>query len=228
MTIFNFVFKRFFRVKSNVLVILILPIAIVFLPVGEWLPIPLGYQYYGILLLLISARLGGIIMEDRENKVLLRLGVAPVSHFQYLWQNLLAYSVILTGINSVFLIVGVIYHGEQVISPMLLFIIYSVFSMTAISFSLAWYSLFRHKETAFHTLSVLIILIAMLGGMMWPIELMPNNIQKMAMFLPTYWFAEGMQVISFSEPLAELVLPLVMMFMFAVAYIILGSRRRIV
>lgn len=227
MTIFNFVFKRYFRSRSNILFLLILPIASVFLPVGEWLPIPLGFQYYGILQLFIATRLASIIMEDRTNKILLRIGVAPVTHFQYLWQNLLAYSTIMIMVNLVVVIVGVFVHGEGLISPILLFIIYSFFSMTAIGFSLAWYSLFRNKEAAINILTGVIMLIAILGGTMFPIEILPTFFQRLAMLLPTYWFAEGVILVAFGASIVDLALPLAMMFMFSMAFLLLGSRRRI-
>ncbi|AKL95964.1 ABC-2 type transporter [Clostridium aceticum] len=227
MTIFTFVFKRFFRKPSNVVFLLILPIASVFLPVGEWLPIPLGFQYYGLLLLFIAARLASVIMEDRMNKTLLRIGVAPVTHFQYLWQNLLAYSIILIAVNLVVVIVGVAVHGGKLISPVLLFIIYSFFSMTAIGLSLAWYSLFRNKEAATSVFGGVVMLIGMLGGVMWPVEIMPELLQRIAMLLPTYWLTEGIILVISGASIIDLGLPLAMMMMFSIAFLLLGSRRKL-
>ena len=208
MTIFAFVFKRFFRKKSNSIFLLMLPIGCIFLPTGEWPPIPLGFHYYSLLLLFIASRLGGIILEDRINKTLLRVSVAPISHFQYLWQNLLAYTIILTAVNMVFVLLGVIVHGESLLSPILLFIIYTVFSMTALGFSLAWYSLFRNKEAAFSILGGIIIIMAMLGGVLWPVEIMPEYLQRAVMLLPTYWAAEGTLLVAFGAPTEDLVIPL--------------------
>ncbi|WP_404430298.1 ABC transporter permease [Sutcliffiella horikoshii] len=227
MTVFTFVFKRFFRKKSNIIFLLALPIGAAFLPSGEWPNIPIGFQYYSIILLFLAARLGGIILEDREDKTLLRISVAPITHFQYLWQNLLAYSLILTLVNVVFVILGVLVHGNDLPEPILLFIIYTVFSMTAIGFSLAWYSLFRNKEVAFSILGGFIILMAMLGGVMWPVEIMPDYFQRAVMLLPTYWVAEGTILVSYGAPVEELGVPMVVMFLFCIAFLILGSRRRL-
>jgi len=226
MTIFHFVFKRYFRKPSNIIFLLILPIASVFLPVGEWPPIPMGFQYYGILLLFIAIGLARIIMEDRTNKVLIRMGVAPITHFQYLWQNLLAYSLILIGLNLVVVTVGIIVHGEVLNSPLLLFVIYSFFSITALGFALAWYSLFSNMETAISILTGVIVLMAMMGGIMWPIHIMPVVFQKVAMLLPTYWLAEAVTLVAYGAPTVNLILPLGMMVMFSIAFLLLGSRRR--
>ncbi|MDT8861847.1 ABC transporter permease [Alkalihalobacillus sp. MEB130] len=227
MTVFQFVFKRFFRKKSNSIFLLVLPIGAIFLPVGEWPPIPLGFHYYGIIIMFIASRLAAIIMEDRANKTLLRLSVAPITHFQYLLQNLLAYTGILTAVNLVFVMLGVMVHGESVPSPSLLFIIYTVYSITALGFSLAWYAIFRNKEAAFSILGGIIILMAMLGGVLWPVEIMPESLQRAVMLLPTYWVAEATLLLSYGAPSEELVVPLVVMFLFCIAFLLLGSRRRL-
>lgn len=227
MTIFNFVFKRFFRKKSNIILLAVLPVGAVFLPMGEWLPIPLGFQYYSVILLFMAARLGGIIMEDRTDKTLLRVSVAPITHFQYLWQNLLAYTLILTVVNLVFIILGMMVHGRDLPSPALLFILYTVFTMTALGFSLTWYTLFQNKEAAFSALGGFIVLMAMLGGVMWPVEVMPEYIQRAVMLLPTYWVAEGTKLISTGAKIEEIGLPIVVMLLLCVAFLLLGSRRRL-
>ncbi|SDN90521.1 ABC transporter permease [Alkalicoccus daliensis] len=227
MTVFMFVFKRFFRKKANSLSLLFFPLAALFLPTGEWPPMPLGFQYYSIIILFLASRLAGIIMEDRANRTLLRLSVAPISHLQYLWQNMLAYSVILTGLNLVFVIAGAVFHGSSMPSPVQLFIIYTVFSMTSLGFSLAWYSLFRNTEAAYNILGGVIILMAMLGGVMWPVENMPDALQRPVMLLPTYWVAEATTLVSFREPAVDLIIPMIVLLLFCFAFLLLGSRRKL-
>ncbi len=228
MTIFYFVFKRFFKGFSNITFISIIPLAAIFLPVGEWHPLPGGFQYYGIIQMFIAARLSGFIIEDRSNRTLLRIGAAPVTHFQYLWQNLTAYSMIMLLINLVFVLGGVLVHGDVLVKPVSLFILYSLFSMTAIGFSLAWYSLFLNKEAAFSILIGLVMLMGMLGGMMWPIQAMPLLFQRLALMLPTYWLAEGLMLVAKGASFIDLILPLAILLMFSIAFLLIGSKRRLV
>lgn len=228
MTIFKFALKRYFRQPSNIIFLLILPIILVFLPDLEWPPIPMGFQYYGVLLLFIAARLTAIIIENRTRKTTLRISVAPITHFQYLWQNLLAYSVLLIGVNGLVVLMGVLYHGENLVSPVLLFIVYTFFSVTAIGFSLALYAIIRNKEAALALLTGVIALISMLGGVFWPIQIMPVFIQRIAMLLPTYWYSEGIIRVAYGASIGDIALPLVMMFMFTIVFLIFGSRRDII
>lgn len=231
MTIFRFVFKRYFSKLSNSILVFLLPIAVAFLPMGgfpEWMPLPLGFQYYGVVLLLISARLGRIIIEDRINKTLLRVGVAPITHGMYLTQNLMAYSLILTLVNIIFIAIGILVHGENLINPIMLFAVYSIFSTTAIGFSLAWHVLFRNKEAAFSLLGIVIMLMSMLGGVMWPVIIMPEILQRFAMLLPTYWLMEALILITRNAPISDILLSSTMMIMFSTLFILLGSRRSMV
>lgn len=228
MTIFYFVFRRFSRrFVSNFLLISLLPLIAALMPPGEWNPLPQGFYLYGLIVLFIAARASEFIMEDRTSKVLLRIEASPVTHFQYLAQNLLAYALIMTMPNLLILIVGRAVHGASVISPHLLFLVYSVYSLSAVGFCLAWYSVFRNKESAFALLSGIAVLMSLVGGVMFPIQAMPEVLQRVAMLLPTYWLMDGLLVVSLGAPTVDLLLPLGILLLQATAFIVIGSRRPI-
>jgi ABC-2 type transport system permease protein len=133
----------------------------------------------------------------------------------------------MTAVNLMFVIIGTIVHGGNLPSPVFLFIIYTVFTMTALGFSLAWYAIFRNKEAAFSVLGGIIILMAMLGGLLWPVEIMPDFLQRAVMLLPTYWVAEATILLSYNAAIEELFVPLVVMILFCIAFLLLGSRRKL-
>ncbi len=227
MIIFKYVFKRTIRSKLDILMILLLPVLLVFISTEPWLPIPLGFQLYGILILFISSKLCRIMMEDREKKVVLRISAAPITPLRYLVENLLAYTVILGAINGVVITIGVFKYGIQNIYPLEMFLLLTAFSFASIGLSIAWYSLFRSSDTAYSILSGLYMSLAMLGGMLWPIEIMPDIIQRMVQILPTYWFALGMREIVFEGFSKEFVFILGILILFSIAFTLLGSRRRL-
>src|SRR5690606_28107367 len=107
LTVFIFVFKRLFTRFSNIIILCGLPFAAAFLPASQWSTFPLGFQLYGLLLLFLAGRLTSIIMEDRSDGILLRIAAAPVTHFSYLLQNLLAYTLFLMILNAVVVLTGV-------------------------------------------------------------------------------------------------------------------------
>lgn len=227
MTIFTFSLKRSVRSLLNLLLLGATPLFIIFLADEQWFMLPMGYQLYGVILLFIASKLVSIMLEDRTTGVLQRIGVSPITHFQYLWQNLLAFSVLLVAQCAVVVLGGVLY-GLELPVPILLFTVYSLFAMTAISLSLAWFSLFRHKETAFSVFIFITLLVAMIGGLFWPVEVMPPFLQRLAMFFPTYWLAESLQIIQTGENMINLWLPLTLLLLFSSIFLVIGSKRRLV
>lgn len=227
MTIFNFALIRSVRSLPNLILLLGLPTAVVVLPVGGWHGLPLGYHFYGILLLFAASKLVHMIMEDRKNKILTRIGVAPVTHFKYLSQNLLAFALLLVGQSAVITCSAWLLHADVFGSLIQLFSILSMFSVTAISFSLAWSSMFRQPESSTAVMLGIILIMAVLGGTLFPIQAMPASLQKIAMVSPTYWFHEGIMVAKNGGLFAEQLTPLGILLLFAIAFMLIGSRRKL-
>ncbi|WP_461370202.1 ABC transporter permease [Candidatus Darwinibacter acetoxidans] len=227
MTIFRFVLKRFLRRPANIILVTLVPMAVVFIPVSGWFPLPMGFQYFGMALMFIAARMAAIVMEDRIKGTLLRVGLAPVRHSQYLWQNLGAYALILVGLSGIIVTMGTAVHGSMLAAPGLLFLVFSCFSITSLGFSLAWYSLFRNREGVVATITGVIPLMMMLGGMIWPVQAMPALFRRLAMLLPTYWLAEGLLSTAHGAGLTGLATPLVVMLLYSAAFVLLGSMRRL-
>src|SRR5690606_31871515 len=95
--------------------------------------------------LLIGIRLAAIILEDREKGVVKMLAVAPISHFRYLSQNQLAYSVILIAQCAIVVYGGVLF-GQELYQPSSLFFLFVSFSFASLAIALAWISIFRKKD----------------------------------------------------------------------------------
>ncbi|GAK00475.1 ABC transporter permease [Geomicrobium sp. JCM 19055] len=228
MTIFRFALKRILRDKTNVLFLSLFPIAAIFLPLAQegWPLLPLGYQYFGVLLLFVSIRLTSIMIEDRQKGVVKRLAAAPISHFNYLWQNLLAFSVIMV-IQTVIVIIGGHVYGHELYEPWNLAILYIVFTFTSISISLAWNSLYRSKESSFLIFMAVIVLIALLGGILFPVEMMPEAFQRIAVIFPTYWLSEGIEWIVLGEDRGDFLFINGVLLLYALFFLIIGSIRRI-
>lgn len=227
LTIFNFALIRSVRSLPNLILLLGLPAAVVVLPEGGWHGLPLGYHFYGILLLFCASKLVHMIMEDRKNKMMTRIGVAPVTHFKYLSQNLLAFALLLVGQSAVVTFSAWLLHADVFGSLIQLFSMFSVFSVTAISFSLAWCSMFRQPESSTAVMLGIIMIMAVLGGTLFPIQAMPASLQKIAMLSPTYWFHEGIMLAKNGGLFAEQLTPLGILLLFAIAFMLIGSRRKL-
>lgn len=228
MTVFQVALKRNFRDKTNLLFLTLFPIAAIFLPTAEWLSVyPAGYQYFGILLLFVGIRLTAPMLEDRRKGVIKRLAAAPMTHLQYLWQNLLAYAVIMIG-QCILVVAGGAWFGHTLYHPMKLFILYVLFSFTALAMALAWNSIYRSSESSFLAYMSLIVLMGVLGGMIMPLDMLPALLQRAAVLFPTYWLYEGMLDIALDGlSTVKFVLACGMMGLYTLFFLVIGSLRRL-
>ncbi|AXF57079.1 ABC transporter permease [Salicibibacter kimchii] len=227
MTIFTFALKRIFRDKTNLIFLTLFPVAAIFLPANDnWPLLPYGYQFFGVLILFVAIRLTGLLIADRQKGVVKRLSAAPVTHFQYLFQNLLAFSVIVI-VQCIFMIVGGVMYGHELYEPLWLLVLFLVFSLTAIAFTLAWNTLYRSKETSFLVFMAVIMIMAMLGGLILPVEMLPDTLEKIAVLFPTYWLAEGIEWVVLGENIGDFLLINGVLLLYTLLFLIIGSIRRI-
>ncbi|WP_379135935.1 ABC transporter permease [Paenibacillus sp. sgz500958] len=227
MTIFHFALKRSFGSTMNFVFLILVPLSCIFLPEGETLThLPYGYQYFGIILLFAGIRLTSIILEDRERGVVKRLAVAPVSHFRYLSQNLLAYAIIVT-IQCTAVVYGGVLYGQELYRPNALLLLYISFSFTSLALALAWISFYRRREMSFLIYTSLLFLIVLLGGLMIPVDLFPDLLKRIAAVLPTYWLAEGLDWIVFGGNYYDFLLIIGVLWLYTAVFVIIGSTRKI-
>jgi ABC-2 type transport system permease protein len=225
-TILTFALKRSFRNPFNILLLTVLPVGLTFVPMVPGSVLPLGFHLYGQVIMFAAFLMVRTTMEDRVSGVLTRIGVAPVSHFRYLWETLLAYGLLLVAQNAVVAGLGAVVHGETFKAPLRQFAALACFSLTSIAFSLAGCSLFGRREVTYATVPTVITLLSLLGGFYAPVEMMPDALQKAAMFTPPYWLIKALSVLQRGDPSGRFVLSIAIMLLFALAFLVVGSRPR--
>jgi ABC-2 type transport system permease protein len=149
-----------------------------------------------------------------------------VSYFRYLGETLLAYGLLLVAQNAVVAVLGAVRYGRALGSPFLQFAAFASFSFTSIAFSLAGCSLFGSRELAYSSVPTAITLLSLLGGFYAPVEMMPAALQKAAMVTPPYWLINALGVLRRGGPPGRYVLSVAIMLLFAMAFLVVGSRRR--
>jgi ABC-2 type transport system permease protein len=226
MTIFKFALLRSLRNPVNLLLLVVLPAGLAFVPVVPGSVLPLGFHLYGQVIFYAAFLMVRSVVEDRLSGTLARIGVAPISYFGYLGETLLAYGLLMVLQNALFVGLGVARYGESLGSPLLRFAAFACFSLTSIAFSLAGFSLFDRREIAYATVPTVITLLSLLGGFYAPVEMMPEVLRKSAMVTPPYWLIKAQSVLTRGEAPGRFVLSLAIMLLFAMAFLVVGSRRR--
>lgn len=227
MTIFHFTIIRSLRSRNTLIALALIPIIMILIPPLWYSEQNTGFNLYGIAIMYGAFVLVRAIMNDRVSGTVTRIFAAPVTTFQYLFQNLLAYLLLLA--MQIFLILGLgmlLYNWNFMLS-LQLSLCYTIFAATSISFSLAWNSLFRNKLMADGVFSIVVNFMAILGGVFFSIDKLPGILEKVAMLFPNYWLSNALYLLQANEGLEYYYISIAILLLFTIAYLIFGSKRRL-
>jgi ABC-2 type transport system permease protein len=131
------------------------------------------------------------IAEERRRGLLRRLGMAPVSKREIVLGKLLARVFIgWIQIGWLLFIGRVLYRIEWADHGWLLFAFLSLFALASASLGLFFGTLFRDPDKCRAAAIWTAILLAPLGGLWWPIEIVGPTMRRISYFVPTGWAME--------------------------------------
>lgn len=185
----------------------------------------MGFLVMGILF--FSIRSTTLILKDRKTKIFQRILTSPLSIKQYMFENILSFALlILIQIALILAIVAGVFRVPMGPSLINLFVILFLFGLSSISLGISMVSLGKdqHKMTTLTTLMVTPML--MLGGVFWPIEIMPETLQNIGMFIPVTWAMKAIDGVLFGSGLGDLWLEVLILAGFSVLFFLLGSWKR--
>lgn len=224
MIIFKHALKRSFNQPLSILITLILPIAIIFIPsLGNGYPN--GLYLYGMLSLFSAFILSKPIVEERLSGIIIRISATPTKYISYLSSHLLAYLSILVVQNIIFILGIYIYWSDIDINYGFILSLNFAYSIMAIAFSLCWNSLFRSYNLSFGLFSGIASVMCLFSGISMPLKLIPENIEKFIIVLPTYWLPYGLNSLHDGKINSVLIAHLVLL-VYSGILLLIGSKRR--
>jgi ABC-2 type transport system permease protein len=224
MIIFKHALNVSFAQPINLLIIIILPIAIIFIPPNAS-NYPFGLYLYGYLSLFSAFLLCKPIVEERNNKIAVRISATPISYLSYLSSHLLAYLLILSIQSMIFVLGSSLYWNGIAINYVLVYSLYFVYNIMAIAFCLCWNSLFKTYNIAFALFSGGASLLCLVSGISIPLSVIPEDIRRFTIFLPTYWLPYGLNALS-NGIMNYIIISHIILFVYAGILLLIGSRRR--
>lgn len=228
LTIFKFALLRIYRNPMSLILNAALPLVVIFIP-GLWQgEAPFGFSMIGVILMYGSFTAARGILNDKLDGTITRILTSPVTSFQYLAQNLMAaMTPLMVQILAVGIIGNVIYEWETgfTLSIMLL---YFLFAASSIAFSYAWSCLFKEKETSYAIFSVLMSLVAMVGGFFIPLAILPDALRYVGAMFPAFWVSNGILYLQGGDAMGTYWISIAALIMFSILYMVFGSKRRII
>jgi len=168
------------------------------------------------------------IQVDKMDGTITRILAGPVTMRGYLVQNFMSAMVPMTVLSIALGIIGVALHSWEISFALGLAICYILLSATSIGLSFVWSCLFKDKETSTAVLSVLITAIASLGGLMIPLALLPRFLRFLGALFPAHWATRALENLMDYGMNTQFWLSMLAMFLFTVAYLLYGGKRRII
>jgi len=171
------------------------------------------------------------ILNDRADGALTRILAGPVSMFNYLAQNLLAFMVPMTAQVILVTLLGAILYGWSLTLALALFLCYTVFTISAVAMSFAWNCLFKTKDGSFGSFSAVVTFGTFLSGAFVPIAAFPEGILRyVGAILPAYWAMRGLNTLSLTEVTitGDYWIAIAAMLLFTMAFLLYGGKRRMI
>ncbi len=168
------------------------------------------------------------LLKDRENRTFHRVMTAPLSQRSYLMQIIGCFlAILLIQMTGVFLISRFLLNLYLGVNVLALYGVMVVFALVCVAFGIAIASLVKTTRQAGTLASLLTTPMAMLGGLLWPREIMPEILQHIGMFLPTTWMMEAVNKVIVSGNFLEAGWEMGILLLFALVFFLMGSWRRV-
>ena len=149
------------------------------------------------------------VLQDKDNHTLPRILAAPVTLPQFVLSKMLR-CFLLCGLALLLLVLlsallfGIHWGNPAAVAVVIAACAFSMTGLLALIYSLA-----RTREQANVMSSVALLVLAMVGGSMFPYESLPGFLQAVGQFTPNHWAVLALRAVAGSKPLVELLKPLI-------------------
>lgn len=168
----------------------------------------------------------GILLEARQTGIWLRLFTTPVTRLQVMLGYFLSFFIV--GWIQFFLLILLSSTLFDVNwgSPVALFLLVTALLLCVVGLGIAIAGFVKTVEQQNAIGTLVIISTCMLGGVYWPISMVPDAMQKIANFVPQTWAMEGFTtLITEGGTIGDILMPIAMLLGFAAIFLSVGLSR---
>ena len=224
MVILRFALLRSFRSPIPIVISIVVPIGLLAIS-GLWGDAnSRGYYFVVLAILFLSFPLTGAITTDRRERTIVRIMATPTTTFRYLSQNFIACMVPLLMQIALIGVLGIVWHEWDFEFAFFLCLAYAIFAATSISFAFAWSCVFKNREVSF-TVLLMVLTFSAFAGILLPLDFLPTALRYIFKIFPTFWVASGIEELIDYGVTFRLIVCLVVLVMFVVAFLADGSKR---
>jgi ABC-type multidrug transport system, permease component len=186
-------------------------------------------QNIGFLIMLMLFGIGNtseLILSEKRNRTFHRICAAPVTARMYLLSNVVANLLIVMIQVCLALLVMTKIFGIITYVPFIqLFAVLVLFGLVAIALGLFVVSFSSDTSRAITLQNLIVVPTCLLTGCLWPLEIMPKAIQRIAEFLPQRWAIAAIQKLQEGAGFSRVLVHLSIIIAFALALFFIAAYR---
>ncbi|MCL2855521.1 MAG: ABC transporter permease [Defluviitaleaceae bacterium] len=232
MTVFKFALLRSLRNPVSLVLNSVIPVLLMFIPVlweANLFGGAPGFPVLAFIIIFGAFTMSKNIIADKEDGAITRILMGPVSMRSYLAQNLLSSTIPLLVSLMLTVLLGIILRDWSFITALGVFITFGMLTATCVTMAYAWQALFKDSESSTTGFSILATVMAMLGGLFIPTSLFPGILEHIGVIFPSYWAMHSLGYLMENGEIAgRFWVGIGAMALFAMAFLLYGSKRRVV
>ncbi|KUP09661.1 ABC transporter ATP-binding protein [Bacillus coahuilensis m2-6] len=183
-----------------------------------------GFTIMFVMIVMIGVT--GTMLEAKQNGVWYRLMSTPISRVQLLGGYLLSFFLIGWIQFAVLMIATHLLFGVVWGDPLGLIVLVSAVLVCVVGLGLFIAGLSKTVEQQSSIGNIVIISTCMLGGVYWPLEIVPDFMKTLSEFVPQTWAMKGFEeLIARGGGPFDIVLPVAVLLLFATLFLSIGLTR---
>lgn len=165
-----------------------------------------------------------VIMDDRRQRTMARTYTAPVRSFEIVLGNFMGSFLVGTlQVLVILLFTRYVTNYEYGLPILSQFIILEFFLLASMGIASAVASMVKNASNMNMVNSLVVTPTCMLGGCFWPINFMPEWMQKIANFVPQKWAIEAIQRMASGQSLSQMWMHMGVLTLFGLILLGVGS-----
>lgn len=183
-----------------------------------------GFGFFIMFMLIGSTLTSSIILKEKRERVYQRICSTPVSAKVYIMGNIISNIFIVT-IQVLLALIAVrkILKIDTYIPDYQLFLVMFIFGIVAVGIGMIIVAFSKSTAEAGNISTLIITPTCMLGGCLWPLNIMPEKVQKISNFIPQKWAIQAIEKLQNGGGLNSIQLNILILAGFALVFFALSA-----
>lgn len=181
---------------------------------------------FGFLIMIMmtsAANLSEIILAEKENRTYFRLLSTPITARKYILSNIIVNMMVMFAqVIITLVLLTYVFQIDLNVPFWKVLVVMAIFSLISVGASLVIVAFSNSRGSSKALMNLVILPTVMLSGCFWPVEVMPESIQKISEFLPQRWTLDTLTKLQEGSTFGSLYLNILILFAFAAALFLIA------